>query len=150
MAKRGISPAADFVSRHHGLTATEMAELAVDELARDVQVELLAMALQTIERNEVRQIEQAEFRQRYSARSFAGVNTAVGWSSKLLIEPVALYDGVRHTWGELTIEQHEFRIARLQVHVAGIEDTIGRHRWAIDEITAAGVNCLNDLAKSAA
>ena len=49
------------------------------------------------------------------------------------------------TWGMATVPQHEQRIARLQVHVRGIEETIDRHMVAIQLIEAEGVTCLNEV-----
>ncbi len=51
----------------------------------------------------------------------------------------------RVAWGEATVVHHEARIAMLSMQRAGIDSTIARHRWAIEQITAHEAVCLNDL-----
>lgn len=58
-------------------------------------------------------------------------------------------DGRYVTWGEATVEDHRLRIGLLQELRNGVNDTIDRHGKAIDQITAAGVSCLNDVPERA-
>ena len=56
------------------------------------------------------------------------------------------YDGDKYvTQGAALIPDHERRIAFQGVLRGGIDADIGRHRWAIDKIKAAGVSCLNEI-----
>lgn len=57
----------------------------------------------------------------------------------------ALGDGTEVTWGDATVDQHLARIAMLERQVAGVSQTIERHRYAVDAIRKAGVSCLADL-----
>lgn len=54
-------------------------------------------------------------------------------------------DGERVTWGRATEEQHLARIAALEKLSLGIQDTISRHRTAVEAIRAARVSCLEEI-----
>src|SRR6266496_3018364 len=58
---------------------------------------------------------------------------------------VRLFDGRTLRWGELTVEDHEQRIAGLQRGVKGITQTIERHRWAIRMIQRHHVRTLDEV-----
>ena len=62
----------------------------------------------------------------------------------------SLGDGTSVTWGAATIEQHEQRIAFLELQRNGINRTIAQHQDAIRLITEAGTTCLDDLGEAAA
>lgn len=78
------------------------------------------------------------------------VELDIAWTAALLTTTVALPDGTRVEWGEATRDQHVARLDMLAKHAATELETATRHRAAIEAIDAAGVSCLNDLARAAA
>lgn len=58
---------------------------------------------------------------------------------------VRMFDGRVLRWGEMTIEDHEARIAHLGKQVSGINRTIERHQWAIDKIKKHKVKTLDEI-----
>jgi len=52
-------------------------------------------------------------------------------------------------WDTATVDDHEKRIAYQLTLRNGIDRDIEKHRWAIQQITAAGVTCLADLNEAA-
>jgi len=67
------------------------------------------------------------------------------WTAELLNSTIALPDGTRTTWGAATVEQLKARAAMLVAHAAGTAESAARVLCAVDELEAAGVDCLNDL-----
>lgn len=57
----------------------------------------------------------------------------------------ALGNGDRVEWGLATIAQHQERINVLYKNVQGLNETIERHKKAIQLIKENNISCLNDL-----
>ncbi len=66
--------------------------------------------------------------------------------AKLANEFFVLADGRLVSWAQATVADHEERIAMQLRLIGGIEETIVRHREAIDVISEAGVSCLAEVA----
>jgi hypothetical protein len=111
-------------------------------------------------RYEARKAEQNAFSaraRRERPASQVGLVADVRWSSaKLDPEQLASFKdllpqefsyarGQKITWGEATIAQHEMRVAMLIKHREGVDDTISRHRLAIEALHDSGKRKLNSL-----
>lgn len=67
-------------------------------------------------------------------------------TEKFLATEVRLGGGRRTTWGECTLEEHKSKAESLLKHGTSVVETASRHRIAIEMITAAGVNTLQEVA----
>ena len=56
-------------------------------------------------------------------------------------------DGRVVTYGAATLADHRQRVQMLTAQVLGIQKTIEFHEWAIEQITSAGVKCLNEISR---
>ncbi len=70
---------------------------------------------------------------------------AMHYTLELLAEPFPLYDGTSVLWGRATVEQHELVVRRETQNAVANVQLASRHQQAIDDLTGAGVSCLNDL-----
>jgi hypothetical protein len=67
------------------------------------------------------------------------------WTRELLDTKIALPDGTYITWGEFTLAQHRTRLAMFQGQAETALDGAARHQAAIDALTLAGADTLNEL-----
>ena len=68
----------------------------------------------------------------------------VKWSAALLASSFVL-NGIRVTWQDATVEQHEARALMLEGMASGDLQTAAIHRQAMHDITARGVDSLAGL-----
>jgi hypothetical protein len=106
------------------------------------------------ERNASRDVERsAKVRQEANARLRERVSSIVaemsadleaGWKPDLLASSFVL-NGIRVTWQDATVDQHEARAVMLESMAAGDLQTASIHRQAMHDITARGVDSLAGL-----
>ena len=68
----------------------------------------------------------------------------------LLDEEVALGDGTKKKWGDMTVVDHRQRITMLEKMRDGINRTISLHELAIEELEGSEMPCLNRVLEIAA
>lgn len=135
--------------------STEDAALVASKVmrgkSRDVRdawlMELLTEEVKHAQRDMSRQRESADFAALFNSRPSSSTNAPLGKFGALLTSPFAVGNGRRVSWGEATVADHLERIAFLEHMRKGITQTIDRHRVAIEQIEAAGVSCLAELAR---
>ncbi len=69
----------------------------------------------------------------------------VQWTRELLDTPFSLYDKTVVPWGQATVEQHELVLGRMIKDAVGGLQAASRHKQAVDDLTEAGADCLDDL-----
>lgn len=134
-------------------------ELISEEAAIEVLLPWIADRVRAAVRNEVRQAEANTWmhpaghdndrqRKALTIRTQTGGLPSLDNMEVLLSLPVLVpgNDGVQTiAWRDMTIKDHQARIGLLNKPLASINDAIGRHQWAISEITKYGVRCLGDI-----
>lgn len=133
-------------------TANAIADdLQLSLRAREYLGALILNECERIERDRVRNVEASSWTKRTrkassSATPRQGVlSTSLSERDRLLTKTFALGDGRRVPWGSATIDDHKARIDLLRRYRVGLDRTITRHVEAIEEITEAGVSCLNEI-----
>lgn len=119
-----------------------LAALRLNHMQREALHTLVLDYCTNADRHRVRDVEAAAIRR--------GVPVDSCERARLLVESFWLPSGVRVSWGDATVEQHQQRIDWLSNQIAGISATIARHQQAIDAIVEAGASCLNDIEELAA
>lgn len=109
-------------------------------------VSLVAREISLVQRSMVRDTEKSTFSSLF--KNGGGANVAeidVSIFKRLFEKAFSLGDGTTVSWGEATLEQHQMRIAMLTKQREGLDDTIERHRRAVEIITQSGVSRLNEV-----
>ena len=108
------------------------------------------------ERNASRDVERsAKVRQEANTRLRERVSGVVAdlaaellaeWNADLLASSFAV-DGIRVTWQNATVDQHEARAQMLEGMAAGDLQTASIHRQAVHDIEALGVTTLGEVSR---
>ena len=119
--------------------------LRVPKAAATVLLPVVANGVRLIVRGENRATE----RSYYAHANDESVETPTGTGPErrraFLEGRFALADGTSVVMGLATVAQHRLRVELLEKMRGGIDTTIAQHLAAIDQITTAGVTCLNDI-----
>lgn len=121
-----------------------LSALRVPKPAIAILLPIVANAIRLVARDDTREAEREAFASPRSASEPGAPRTAIAWSD-FLKDTFALGDGRWVKWGEATVPDHLARIEYLGLKRDGIEQTMNRHRLAVEQIQAAGVSCLNKL-----
>jgi len=97
----------------------------------------------------------AQFGQRLTERLTTVVedfksSLRIEWTNELLSTEIAMPDGTRTTWGAATIDQHAERAEMFEQMAQGNIEGAVRHRKAIDELRASGVDSLAQMVMASA
>lgn len=114
--------------------------LQLDRLQAAVLWPVILEQCRTIARNSTRRLEQATKPQRVGRAA-----DPTGDRLRCMKETFTTGDGRRVYWGEATIADHQMRIDYLARMRDGIDNTVQRHREAIQQLKASGASCLNEL-----
>jgi hypothetical protein len=117
-------------------------------------VSLIVREISLVQRSMVRDTEKSAFSSLFNGGGGADVpDVDMSIFKRLFEKCFSLGDGTVVSWGDATLAQHQMRITMLVKQRQGLDDTIERHRRAVEIIVAAGVSRLNevsDVAKAAA
>lgn len=69
----------------------------------------------------------------------------VKFTAELLASQFSLGKGVKVTWGNATIAEHEIRMELLSKHIQGTGETYALHADAVSQLKENGATCLNEL-----
>lgn len=109
-------------------------------------VTLIVREIALVQRSMVRDTEKSTFASAFRNGGGADVpEVDMSIFKRLFEKAFSLGDGTVVSWGDATLEQHQMRIAMLVKQREGLDDTIERHRRAVQIITQAGVTRLNEI-----
>lgn len=136
-------------------SAYSLACLALDECDKDTLAPVIAHEIERLWRQESQRNEQEwfpSFREKIRApavksKSLLDTQGNGDAVNNFLQETFALGDKRRVSWGEATVDDHRQRMVMLCKLRDGINNTIRRHRTAIEVLEQAEVNCLNEYVK---
>lgn len=140
-----------------GTARAIMSELGLTDEAIAVLLPWVSDRVRATMRAAVREAEDAVWpggsaryaRQATSVRTQTGTLPALTDLERLLslpvLVPVAGNGTQQVTWRDMTVADHEARISLLKRPLGGIQRTISRHQWSIDEITKYKVTKLGDI-----
>lgn len=129
-----------------GLTAEQAASTVLQHyrpapLADVVWPAVRDMAIR-LQRAQARSTEQMAFQQDPIAATHKAVRSARDRLESLTFRTGT---GEEVSWGRATVLQHRGRIEWQSRNIAGIQDDINRHQWAIDTIREHGVSRLDEV-----
>lgn len=147
-------PLRDWARRYPHEDPEVLAERALLKLRKVQIIPLVAEHLARLQRliaheNEVRAFTEV-FRRNRGAVAMPMIVPTNDLFRDLFLQRFSVGDGREVTWGDATVEDHEARIAFLELQARGLMDTVERHRASIALITAAGATCLKEAYASAA
>lgn len=136
----------DFVGElPDGMPVEEMTDAILDEAAEVGWRPFLRNAVYRFARNFERSGVRHQERKAFPSHRNGTPVDPVSERQKLLGQSFYTLEYGRVTWGEARVEHHKARVEYLRMQVEGIEDTIDRHRRAVELITLSGVSCLAEV-----
>lgn len=133
-----------FEAAHPRLASRQLAPLFLRQRNDAVILALLVAEFEHIKRERARFVE-IEEAPKFAIASLGSQARADRWSERYRSIEVALGDGCKSTFGQMTVAEHRIRIAMLTKLREGLSSTISRHEDAVADIERAGVGCLDDL-----